>query len=422
MDIIYTNPDRREIGVLKDYSLDMACGDENDFVLKLPKTDGGIWYKSIIYAPGTEFGGMITGVKAGTVVEDAEWRGKTWHGLLQSRILSPDAGQDWLEVSGDANDVLLFLADRIGMSDLFTAKHSPSGIGVSNYRFERYIDAYTGITSMLAKNDARLVIEWDEKAVLSAAPVVNMSDDEADSEHVDLSVSLDFRPVNHLICLGKGDLRDRVVIHLYADADGNVSQTQTLFGLDEEQLVYDYSNAEADELLEKGVERLKNLQNPVKCSINLDDSTEYGLGDIVGGRESITGISAVAPVGKKILRIDDEHIDGEVEYEVGEIVHSKQQVNESGAPISYTLPTATGTVKGGVRLTDQASTQSASDGLAATPKAVRTGSTAQMTVEEDVSGTGTDRVRVLNADGEVLGGAPLPYERIPSAAIASLFE
>jgi hypothetical protein len=32
--------------------------------------------------------------------------------------------------------------------------------------------------------------------------------------------------VNHLICLGSGELQNRIVVHLYVDADGNISQTQ----------------------------------------------------------------------------------------------------------------------------------------------------------------------------------------------------
>ena len=45
--------------------------------------------------------------------------------------------------------------------------------------------------------------------------------------------------VNHLICLGSGELRNRTVVHLYVDGNGNISQTQTFTGLEERAEVLD---------------------------------------------------------------------------------------------------------------------------------------------------------------------------------------
>lgn len=423
MDVIYTNAHRDDVGVLSAYSLDMAIGDENNFELTVPQ-DCNIENGSLVYVTGTQFGGMVGKIVSDTGDSDVKWLGPTWHGMMAARFVRPHAGEDWREITGEANACLLEIADEIDLDDVFTVSAEDSGIRVDGYRFERYVDAYTGITDMLRDSGARLDMAMDGgRVVLSAHPIKDWSQEELDSEHMRLKVEKSYRPVNHLICLGKGELRDRIVIDLYADEAGNVSQTQTIFGAAVEERRYENSSSEYDELLESGTKKLKELQNPVSCEATLDDGCAYEIGDVVGGRDSITGIAVASEVSKMILRIDNKHPDGSVEYGIGEISRMDTGSGASGGGSgAYSLPTATDIVKGGVYLTDAIGLQGSRDGLAATPKAVRTGSTAQMTVEEDVSGTGVDRVRVLNADGEVLGGAPLPYERIPNAAIASLFE
>jgi hypothetical protein len=126
------------------------------------------------------------------------------------------------------------------------------------------------------------------------------------------------RAVNHLVCLGSGELENRTVIHLYADENGNVSQTQTQFGLHEYAAVYDYSSVESEEeLLKQGTERLKELWQPDEMVINLDDASDvYHVGDMVGATDSTTGLSGSATIRKKIVTIQNGLIS--ISYEVGE--------------------------------------------------------------------------------------------------------
>ena len=99
------------------------------------------------------------------------------------------------------------------------------------------------------------------KVHLSAVPLVDYSQDEEwDSDQMNFQISSNERPVNHLICLGKGDLSERMVRHLYMDARGNISETQTFFGVDEVTETYDYSNVESEEeLITGGTQRLQEL-------------------------------------------------------------------------------------------------------------------------------------------------------------------
>ena len=238
--LIVTDAKHKPLRAVDDYMLDLAYGsDENSFKLTcLPQPEAG----ALIIIDGTEYGGLVTVRNTDGSVE-----GPTWHGLLSRRILQPDRGQDYLTVSGAAGDVLNMLFKRIGLEALFTAS-ARHAVTINPYSFDRYTDAYTGIRKMLAANNAKLRLIWADGRVNAYALPAEHYGDSIDSDLVEFKASLDSQPVNHLIGLGTGELKDRAVVHWYADVNGNVSQTQSLTGLAERQAVYDYSNARPDEL------------------------------------------------------------------------------------------------------------------------------------------------------------------------------
>ena len=120
--------------------------------------------------------------------------------------------------------------------------------------------------------------------------------------------------VNHLICGGSGQGLEREIIHLYVQQDGSIGDTQYYFGLNENAQFYDYANAESTEKLrEDGENRLKELQNYKKMSLSVDD-VDLEIGDIVGGREYITGTVVKKPVTNKILQKKDGTIS--IEYKL----------------------------------------------------------------------------------------------------------
>jgi hypothetical protein len=110
-----------------------------------------------------------------------------------------------------------------------------------------------------------------------------------------------------VICLGQGDLKDRRVIHLFADGVGNISGTQTFTGVDEVTETYDNSNAESDtELIEGGVEIIKAswASDSIEFDFEADDES-FDINDVIGAVEFITGTQVVAHITKKIIQIKD---------------------------------------------------------------------------------------------------------------------
>lgn len=334
MDLIYMNANKEDIGVLMNYELDMAFGsDENTFECIVQAKDHCCQAGFFLYAEGTEYGGIIDGIQSKTGSEEVVYSGRTWHGIIGSKIILPlQSGEEipsnvnvkeedskgnsivdrYLIVTGDAHDCIRFILERCGLSSLFEVPADPSGININAYQFYRYINAYSGLSKMLASAGAKLKLSYNGgKIIVSAAERYDFSkDDSFDSDLIDFDVSKRFKTVNHLICLGAGELENRLVIHLYADTEGNISQTQTQFGENEYTAVYDYSSVESEEeLLDSGTEELKSLWSQDSLSIDYDETMDaYDVGDIVGATENVTGISVASVITKKIVTIKNGEI------------------------------------------------------------------------------------------------------------------
>lgn len=321
MDLIYTNSNREDVGVLKDFTFDLAFGkNENDFELTVDINNNCCVPKGFVYIEATEYGGIVDKLKVKTKDDTLVYCGRTWSGVLGSKILQPDAGADYLTVSGEANTVINSLIERIGLTDIFIASAEDSGLEISGYKFDRYTDAYSGIIKMLDTVSGKLKFKFKNgKVEISALPLVDYSQDEQfDNDSVEMDIEKTYNPINHLICLGKGELANREILHLYADSDGNISETQTFIGIDERAAVYDYSNAESSEILKSsGISKLAEYVSEGKVQMDFDANTDnYDVGDILGSKEIKTGIFVKEKITKKIVTIKKDEIN--IEYKVGE--------------------------------------------------------------------------------------------------------
>jgi len=321
MDLIYMDANRKDVGVMQDYELDLAYGtDENDFECQIVLGNHCCEAGYFIYCEGTEYGGIIDGIEVDTANDEVKYHGRTWHGFLDSKVIEPDAGEDYLIVSGEANEAIGSIIDRLALSDLFVASTEASGITISNYKMNRYITGYKGIKKMLKASGAKLLVAFKDGFVeLSAVPLVDYSQDEQfDTDQMEFSVKKNSNHINHVICLGKGELREREVIHIYADSEGNLSQTQILTGIQEVAAVYENTNAETSEELEQGgIDLLREswASDEIEFEFNSNDAS-YDVGDIVGAVERVTGIEVSAEITKKIVTINKNTT--MIRYKVGE--------------------------------------------------------------------------------------------------------
>ena len=306
--------------LLAHVSLDLDIGDTNDAEIVSDK--GYLDYGMYLICPDTEYGVLLEEKDSWTNGEEETWRGNTFRGFLKQFIICPPQGQDYLTVNGDAHEVLRQVLGNafIGM---FTIPETSSGITL-NGSFDRYTDALTGFTKLLDAKGARLNIEIKQGGsnesffvVLSAVPKSNLSAEIEYSQDSQVAVHFtDYkRGINHLICLGKGELKDREVVHLYVQEDGSIAQDKPYYtGLKERTAVYDYNNVESvEELIKGGTERLKELMDYRKMEMDVQD-LEAQIGDTIAGRDYDTGFNLQKPITGKIVRMKGGDIS--VEYKV----------------------------------------------------------------------------------------------------------
>lgn len=356
MDVIFCDRNRVEQGIITDYSIDHDATETMDFELKLPLRKDKALGEFYWYIPGTEYGGVSDGIGVETDSGELTFTGRNWRGILASRIIQPAQGQDYKIVSGSLGDIANQLFAETGLSELFSAEKSE--IHVNSFQFDRYTDMYSGLiklayacgkviglTSYTGKNGKECRIESIRVSFMDR--IDYSSDVEYTGQDIHFKIFKGIHTVNHLICLGQGELKDRTVAHLYVDADGDIVEKQFYIGINEWTAVYENTSAATVEELKKGgADRLGELLNIDSVEVSAPD-INLKVGDIVGGREEITGISVRREIVNIIANIDDDGIT--FQYKVGG--------SEPGAAAlpseiveEYILPIASDVELGGIKI------------------------------------------------------------------------
>lgn len=288
---------------LADFTLDLAFGsDENAFSLECEAAHAPE-EGQFVFIDGTEYGGVVDEVtyEAGREASGAILcKGRTWHGILAGKRLLPDSGSGYLSVSGKAGDALASLIERMGLSGLFTAAADDTSV---SYTFDRFVDGYSGLKALAKANGRKVAMRRKGgKVEISLPPAVDYAN-KVDSDLLDFTLTSVYRCVNHLVCAGTGELENRAVVHFYADAAGNVSHTQSLFGVDEISALYDYSNADEEKLEEEGKKKLKEYQTQGSVEVEAHDDIDVDVGDVISARDNAHGRTVTATVAKKIVKV-----------------------------------------------------------------------------------------------------------------------
>lgn len=307
MDMILATNDGQEICTV-DYDFDVDLGGTNDFQISLTYAS---WIEDIkigdrIYIPGTEFGGIIKNISSATNTGNIFLKGFTWRGYLTKRIIIPPSGSDYYVANGELNTIIGTLVSIPG----FVVSTDNTGINVSNYQFNRYVTVLEGLEAMLRTVGFRLDLRYVQTqsggyVAVSAvkAGLFGDSVEYSQDSMIDFSSTDDQMGVNHLICLGVGELKDRTVVHLYADRNGNISQTKTIGGIDEIVETFENSGAETATLIETGTSKLQEKISKKSFSPSIKKvETELYIGDIVTGQDYITGNKVTKPIIQKIVK------------------------------------------------------------------------------------------------------------------------
>lgn len=267
MELIIADYNGDELGVIMDYTLDLAYGySENNFELTINSEEDIYGTNRFIYYPQTEYGGIIDSVFLDTKNNIVKYSGRTWQGILDSKIITPI--NKYRILDGPGYDILNRLIREFNLNDVFEAD-TQSTLRLNNLQLPRYIPFYSGLQAALLNNDAKLVMYYDNtisKVKLSIISNTDYTDlQELNRDTINYRAKQYVNSVNHLICLGSGELEKRHVIHLFTDKRGAVmpystsaepkqdsdyildGTNQLYTGIEDITAVYDYPNAETKE-------------------------------------------------------------------------------------------------------------------------------------------------------------------------------
>ena len=314
--LILADQNLKDIAPVMDAEIDIAIGEENDYEIKILRDEWRSEYTfgNVFYVKDTEYGGIIGEVDTSTAEDTISLLGRTWRGMLDKKIIRPPTGQDYKKVSGELNAVLGELITE-QFDDYFVVSQDDTGVSLTNYQFDRYCTLLAGINKMLKSVGYRLKIRYVQQECgqpgyveLSAVPIVDYSEQIELSQ--DSQLNFTFKNcrngVNHLICLGKGELQERQVIDLYVQENGSIGKEPYYTGIREIAATYEDTSSETDELEEKGREKLLELMNSTSFEMDVESlGVDVEVGDIIGGRDYLTGMYAKKPIVKKIYRVED---------------------------------------------------------------------------------------------------------------------
>lgn len=312
--LILASPTLRDIAPVMDSEIDMDIGCDNDYEIKIKR---GSWrdeytFGNVFYIPGTEYGGIIGEIDTDTSADTISLLGMTWRGVLDKKIITPPDGEDYAKVSGELNRSLnTLITGQFGT--YFVVSQENTGVNVTEYQFERYCTLLSGIEKMLKSVNYKLHIVYVPQergqpgyVQLSAVPIVDYSDEIELSQDSKLNFTFKNKRngVNHLICLGKGELQDRQVVDLYVQKDGSIGTDAYYTGIEEIAETYENTSSDAADLQEKGTEKLQELMNSTSFSMDVESlGIEVDIGDIIGGRDYLTGLYAKKPIKGKIYKV-----------------------------------------------------------------------------------------------------------------------
>ncbi len=240
MDLIYADVEKGIIidrGVLNTYTFDCSFGEkENDFELRVPMGAHELSEDQIVYVNGTEYGGVIDAIEVDTENQMMIYSGRTWHGILENKILYPQPGYNYFYVNGDANEVLRELLERMNiipgdLNELYVKPENAfMSVATHNAGYDvnarvasesgNYAHGYKFIRDLLYQFDLKPQIV---NGVIEAVPNVDYSSDDDFLEGTDqFRAKRNYNSINRLHCMGSGNLADRYVIDLYLDENGGL--------------------------------------------------------------------------------------------------------------------------------------------------------------------------------------------------------
>ena len=229
MELIYTDENFTDIGVLKEAVSDFAFGkDENDFEITTTKKSAKLIMGGFVYYEDTEYGGIIDSVKASNNSDEIKYDGRTWHGILNSFVMNFDSqymnynGEQYSVVEGvRAVDLVSEIINHTGLPidviDTYDGTLTPVTVDARQ-------NVYDFLISILKPNKMKLYFRYSKGLKLYVGGAMNYDDEHNfDSKQITITATDNRKFTNHFLLHYKNDETSiHKYLDLYTDADGNL--------------------------------------------------------------------------------------------------------------------------------------------------------------------------------------------------------
>ena len=316
MEIIITDVNGHQTRALDWYDADFDLADQKTFEVTVPaaKYKDDMAFGARVFSPWSEIGGVVGCIHTDTELNTVSVSGYTWRGLMAKKIIRPPTGEDYLTITGELNEIIRQVTDGM-FGDLIRVSETGTG-KVTTWQFDRYVTVYDGIDKMLHKNGYRLNIRYNPGTPggagwveVGAVPAVDYSDrlELSQDSKLNFQVTDDRTGVNHVIIGGTGDLAERVIVDMYVWPDGTLKDEPYYTGLDEIAAFYDFAaTADTAELWAAGEQWLVDYVSKQEFRADVERlGIDVAVGDILGGRDYITGISIKKELVNKVVTISN---------------------------------------------------------------------------------------------------------------------
>jgi len=232
VDLIYTDADFVDAGTLADYEVDLDLAGSKDFELITDEyilSPGSLWY-----VDGTEFGGIVDGFTTDPRSYQIRYKGRSFRGILDSKILYSSNLKNVIQVSGRLHVIINQLLECYGLSNMFVCDEAELDANgevsdtLNGYELDPGQSLYAAM-EVLADEVGNVAYELayniNEKLV-HILPVV--PEDHTDyisyceDNSISFTISKNKNITNHLICSGVDENAKRRTIHLFTNEGGEL--------------------------------------------------------------------------------------------------------------------------------------------------------------------------------------------------------
>lgn len=216
--LIYTDSNFLEQGILQTYELDFDTADAKDF--EIITHDLVMRIGAFFYVDGTEIGGRIDSLKSTTSAETITYTGRNFRGILASHTIPMVTSADG-DLVGEINTRLR----AANLDDYYICEYpeeETESLDVSGIVYDYDCTLYDGITDLASSINFNLTYAFSAKDK-KVHIVPKFSNDYSDyltycrDNSLDFEIGINGGNINHLIVRGEDEEGYFLTIHLFTD-------------------------------------------------------------------------------------------------------------------------------------------------------------------------------------------------------------